>query len=526
MAEQVHRIRRRRDYLRDHDEPQPRGIHDTIEKLQKAGLKLDAVQDYLGSILYEPVFTAHPTEATRRTLLEKQQVISRRLVDRLDPSRTPQEEQALLSHIRSEVTGAWQTVEHPSERLTVRDERENVLFFLSDVIYRIIPVFYEDVEDALVSTYGDEASNVIVPLMIRFASWVGGDMDGNPNVGARTIRESLADQRQLIIDRYRTDLGGLARKLSQSVERVGINQEITDLTERYSEMFPLVAAATHRRHGDMYYRRLLRLISARLGATQTEEESGYENAEEFFSDLRAVARSLRDNDGKNAGLFAMRRLLRRVETFGFHLATLDVRQDALVHRRVISKVLGIDNWLDMSAEDRTRRLQRALNEPVPSFEEDDETRDTLEVFKAIADSQAFYGANAIGPFIVSMTQGADDVLSVLVLAHWAGMSDSNQHIHLDVAPLLETVDDLENGPAIMRALLADRYYRQHLRRRQSRQVIMIGYSDSNKDGGLAAARWALRKGEKALVEVMQEVDVSLTLFHGRGGTISRGGGKV
>ncbi|MDH3768268.1 MAG: phosphoenolpyruvate carboxylase [Gammaproteobacteria bacterium] len=526
LAERVHRIRRRRDYLRDHDGPQPRGMHDTIARLAESGLKLSAVQDYLGDILYEPVFTAHPTEATRRTLLEKQQVIARRLVDRLDPSRTPQEELALLSHIRSEVTGAWQTIEHPSERLTVRDERESVLFFLTDVIYRIIPVFYEDVEDALVQTYGEQAGDISVPLMIRFASWVGGDMDGNPNVGARTIRESLAEQRQLIIGLYRADLAKLARKLSQSVERVGINSEVIDRAEQYSEMFPLVAATVHRRHGDMYYRRLLRLISARLGATQTDDKFAYDNVGEFFEDLRMVARSLRDNQGQHAGLFAMRRLLRRVETFGFHLATLDVRQDALVHRRVIGRGLDQPDWLEMSAKERTRRLQRALREPRPEFEEDDEARDTLAVFRAIGDSQVFYGANAIGPFIVSMTQGADDVLSVFVLAHWAGLSDANDHISLDVAPLLDTVDDLKNGPHIMRTLLGNRDYRNHLRRRESRQIIMIGYSDSNKDGGLAASRWALRNGEKALVEVMRDADVSLTLFHGRGGTISRGGGKV
>jgi phosphoenolpyruvate carboxylase len=526
LAELVHRIRRRRDYLRDNDQPQPQGMHDTIARLAAAGLQLNEVQAYLGSILYEPVFTAHPTEATRRTLLEKQQVIARRLVDRLDPSRTPQEEQALLSHIRAEITSAWQTVEHPSERMTVADERENVLFFLTDVIYRIIPVFYEDVEDALVQTYGEAAQAIRVPQMIRFASWVGGDMDGNPNVGATTIRESLADQRQLIIRRYQADITALSRQLSQSVERADINQEVMGRTERYAGLFPAVAAATPGRQSDMYYRQLLRLIGARLQATLAQDPQGYPGVDEFFGDLRLIARSLRDNQGQHAGLFAMRRLLRRVETFGFHLATLDVRQDALVHRRVIGHVLGEPGWLAMDASQRAERLVRALAEPAPEFQADTETGDTLAVFQAIRDSQAFYGPNAIGPFIISMTQGADDVLSVLVLAHWAGLGDGSAGIPLDVAPLLETVEDLENGPAIMQALLTDSSYRAHLERRGLRQIIMIGYSDSNKDGGLAASRWALRNGEKALVQVMQAAKVSLTLFHGRGGTISRGGGKV
>ncbi len=526
LAERVHRMRRRRDYLRDHDEPQRRGIHDAITRLADAGLRLDEIQDYLGGILYEPVFTAHPTEATRRTILEKQQAIAKHLTDRFDPSRTPQEEHALLAQIRAEMTAAWQTVEHPADRLTVRDERENVLFFLSDVIYRIIPPFYEAVEDALVRTYGEQAREIRVPLMIRFASWVGGDMDGNPNVGAHTIRESLADQRQLIVSRYRSEVVALSRNLSQSVERVGINDEVIDRTEEYAALFPGVAAAIHRRHGDMYYRRLLRLIDARLGATLIEEPTGYNNATEFFEDLRMIARSLRDHNGQHAGLFSMRRLLRRVETFGFHLATLDVRQDALVHRRVIGHALGEPDWLDMSAAERTARLRQALNEPVPDFAETDESRETLAVFRAIGDSQSFYGTSAIGPFIVSMSQGADDVLSVQLLAKWAGLVDADGNVPLDVAPLLETVDDLKNGPAIFRSLLSDRAYRDHLARRGDRQIVMIGYSDSNKDGGIAASRWALRTGEKALVEVLDKAGVALTLFHGRGGTISRGGGKV
>ncbi|MBT8135679.1 MAG: phosphoenolpyruvate carboxylase [Gammaproteobacteria bacterium] len=526
LAERVHRIRRRRDYLRDHDDPQPRGIHEAIAQLAAAGLTLDKVEDYLGTILYEPVFTAHPTEATRRTLLEKQQLIARHLTDRFDPSRTPQEEDALLSQIRSEITSSWQTVEHPSERMTVRDERENVLFFITDVIYRIIPPFYEAVEDALVQTYGATARDVRVPLMLRFASWVGGDMDGNPNVGARTIRESLADQRHQIIARYRAEVLRLARNLSQSVERVAISDEVVDRADQYAEIFPAVAAAIHRRHGDMHYRRLLRLIAARLTATQAEESAGYDNAGEFFEDLRMVARSLRDNKGGHAGLFAMRRLLRRVETFGFHLATLDVRQDAMVHRRVIGHVLGESGWLEMDAAQRTRRIQQVMYDPMPEFDETDEVRETLAVFRTIADSQAFYGPNAIGPFIISMTQGADDVLSVMLLARWAGLADARDRISLDIAPLLETVNDLNNGPAIMRTLFADNAYKEHLRQRDSRQIIMIGYSDSNKDGGLAAARWALREGEEALVRSMRDVNVALTIFHGRGGTISRGGGKV
>ncbi|MBT8143645.1 MAG: phosphoenolpyruvate carboxylase, partial [Gammaproteobacteria bacterium] len=526
LAERMHRIRRRRDYQRDHSEPQRRGIHDAIRQLAIDGMTLREMEQYLSRLLYEPVFTAHPTEATRRTLLEKQQLISRNLIRRFDPSRTPQEENALLAQMSAEITSAWQTLEHPGAGMTVRDERENVLFFLTDVIYRVIPPFYEAVEDALVRVYGPEAESVRVPLMIRFASWVGGDMDGNPNVGAGTIRATLAEQRRQIISCYAREIATLSRRLSQSVERVGINSEVIARVDEYDDLFPETAAAVHLRHGDMYYRRLLRLIGARLTATLGEEETGYDNAREFFDDIRMIARSLRDNGGQHAGLFVVRRLLRRVETFGFHMATLDVRQDALVHRSVIGAGLGRDDWLELDAAERTRILQASWDTPPTDLSDNQEACDTLAVFRAIADSQAFYGDNAIGPYIISMTQGADDVLSVMLLARWAGLEDAEDRLNLDIAPLLETVDDLRSGPQIFASLLDDPRYRRHLENRQSRQIVMVGYSDSNKDSGIAAARAALRSGQEALVKVMQRAGVELTFFHGRGGTISRGGGKV
>ena len=277
----------------------------------------------------------------------------------------------------------------------------------------------------------------------------------------------------------------------------------------------------------MPYRVFLRLIQERLQATFDDTANPYEKAAEFQADIELIADSLEQNKGQFAGLFAVRRLLRRVSTFGFHLVTLDVRQDAMVHRQVIGEMLGIDDWLEWPAEKRQQRIVEAIeSRDPPPMEQSVAARKTLAVFQAIAFCRRKYGKEAIGPFIVSMTQGADDILSVLLLANWSELHNRRDEVPLDVAPLLETVDDLDNGPNILNDLLADRLYRAHLFQRGNCQTVMIGYSDSNKDSGIASARWALHKAQIELVETMTEAGVDLTLFHGRGGTISRGGGKT
>lgn len=524
LCEQVHRIRRKRDYQRSGGPPQPGSLEDGIQALAAQGLGLDEVMELLRQTTVEPVFTAHPTQATRRTILEKDQRIAERLVERLG-DLTPPEEDAALARIRMELTSTWQTREHPEDRPAVQDEAEHVLFYLHDIIYRIIPPFYEALERALVATYGDAARGAELPTIVRFASWVGGDMDGNPYVSAVTIEGTLRRQRQLVLSRYRAELGELARRLSQSTSRVGFDEDLAARTTRYAALFPEAMSTIGPRHRDMPYRVFLSLVVARLEATEADADGAYESVHEFRGDLRLVARSLAAHGGDRAGHFSIVRALRRADTFGFHLATLDVRQDALVHRRVIGRALGDDSWLQRTAEERADRIRRALAAPTPAFDEDTETHDTLAVFRTIDDARRRFGPDAIGPYIISMTQGVDDVLSVLLLAKWSGLEREGV-IDLDVAPLLETVPDLQAGPAIIRGLVEDAIYGPHLARRGQRQIVMVGYSDSNKDGGLAASRWALHRAQEQLVDAVESEGVRLVFFHGRGGTISRGGGNT
>jgi phosphoenolpyruvate carboxylase len=529
LAERIHRIRRRRDHLRaiaTGAAPQEGGLEDTLRRFAAAGLGPDDVRRLLERLVFEPVFTAHPTEATRRTLLEKQQTIGRLLVRRLDPSLTPAEERATLGRIREEITVAWQTEAYRTQRPSVLDELEHVLFFLTDVVYRVVPPLYEELADALAAVYGPAGAEIPIPAVLRFGSWVGGDMDGNPNVTADTIRAALARHRALVLERYVRETLGLAQRLTQTRSRVDVDDTVVQRAAGYAARFPAALEALPARYREMPYRVLLRLVAARLAATQRDEAEGYASADEFAADLAVVRRSLSGHGGQHAGLFGVRRLEWRVQTFGFHLATLDVRQDALVHRVVAGRLLGDPGWLERSSVERAARLRHALAQgelPVAPPQEDDKR--TLAVFAAIAECRTRYGPQAIGPYIVSMAQGPDDVLSVLLLARWGGLS-AGSAVPLDVAPLFETERDLTAAPEVMAALLGDDIYRAHLDGRGRRQVVMIGYSDSNKDVGIAASRWALQRAQAALVATLQAAGIDLVIFHGRGGSVSRGGGKV
>ncbi|HET7203577.1 MAG TPA: phosphoenolpyruvate carboxylase [Steroidobacteraceae bacterium] len=529
MAEKVHRVRRRREYLNDSSTPQPGGLTECFQRLRTLGYTLEQTIDLLGTLSIEPVFTAHPTESTRRTLLRQQQRIASLLLSRLDPSLTPPERRLTLDRVRTELTTGWQTAENSREKLTVADEREHVLFFLVEVIYEIIPVFYEEIEESLSVVYGEEAHRARVPEILRFGSWVGGDMDGQPDVHAKTIRESLARHQALIVNRYFLEAQRLAEKLSQSERRTpGIPQAVHDRIEHYKSVVPSARASTPSGHDEMPYRVLLSQVAERLRATYDHRSGQYERPEQLVDDLEVVLRSLEANRGRWAGTFLVRRFLRRVRTFGFHLATLDVRQNAEVHRQIVGRALGEQDWETRGAAARTARLREALGK-------DESPPDTLEaagkralwVFEAIEYCRHRYGPAAVGSYVVSMARDVDDILSVLLLARWAGFAESvTDALPLDVAPLFESVESLSEAGEIVGRLLADPIYRAHLEGRGRRQTVMIGYSDSNKATGIVASRWLLRKAQLAMLAACEQAGAELLVFHGRGGSVSRAGGRT
>jgi phosphoenolpyruvate carboxylase len=525
MAEKVHRVRRRRQYVNDKAGPQPGGLEDCFVRLKAHGLSLEQVLALLAKLSIEPVLTAHPTESTRRTILRQQQRVARLLMARLEPAQTPAESAVVIDRVRTELTTGWQTADNSRERLTVADEREHVLFFLVEVIYKVIPFFYEEIEATLVRVYGDDARTAAVPEMLHFGSWVGGDMAGHPDVHAKTIRESCARHHQLIINRYYMDAQALAEKLSQSSSRVEVLPAISERIAQYRNLVPGARSVTPATHDRMPYRVFLGQIAERLRAAYDGRSGQYERAAQLIDDLELIERSLRANRGTHAGLFHVRRMLRRVRTFGLHLATLDVRQNVEAHRQVVGHALGDADWSQRPRTDRIARLRTALEfDEAPSDALDAACKRAFWVFEAIEYCRHRYGPAAIGSYVVSMANDVDDLLEVLLMARWSGMLDEAMaQVPLDVAPLFESADALERASDIITRLLAEPSYRAHLAARGNRQTVMIGYADSNKSTGVVSSRWLVRRAQEAMVAACEAAGVTLLVFHGRGGAMGRGG---
>ncbi len=522
-AERVHRIRRRRVYQRAGAAPQPESLLAALLALKEAGVGADEMQTALDALAIEPVFTAHPTEAVRRSLLEKEQAIIRQLLADLDGQQTPDERAASEVQIRMALTAGWQTAEASPIRPSVQDEADHIGFYLGDVLYRAVPQFFEAMEATLARVFD---APLRVPMFLRFGTWVGGDMDGNPNVGAETITATLHALRALVLDRYRHDVATLARLLSQTLGRVAVSAAVDARIGAYRLRMPEVAARIRPRHADMPYRVLLAFVLARLDATERAGAEAYADAAEFATDLDCIADSLRLHRGEHAGLQALRRLQWCVQCFGLHCARLDVRQDARVHARAIAAALADSEWSERDAATQATRLLPYASGAtrLPMANDEDGTR-LDAVFAALAAARRAQGAAALGLYVISMAHSAADVLAVLALARRGGLVEGDA-VALDVAPLLETMDDLIRGPEILAALFTAPDYRAHLATRGNVQMVMLGYSDSSKDGGILASRWALQQAQEALLALAATHGVRLTFFHGRGGSVSRGGSKT
>ncbi len=523
-AERVHRIRRRRDYQREGSAPQPESLLDVLGRLKAEGVGADELVGWLDRLWIEPVFTAHPTEAVRRSLLEKEQAIVRSLIDGFDQQRTPQERKEDDDRIYMALSAGWQTAEASPVRPSVQDECEHVDFYLANPLYRIVPALYEALAQALQATYGVA---IKLPRLLRFASWVGGDMDGNPNVGADTIAACLDSQRALVLERYREDVATLARQLSQTEGRVAASAALRARLADYRERFPAAAAQIRPRHADMPYRCLLHLVGARLALTGDESPDGYTSSAELLDDLQLIADSLFQHRGVHAGAYAVERLLCRVRSFGFHLARLDVRQDSRVHDDALAALLADPDWPSRDSDARADRLRPYASGEAAFADSSNANAESLQaVFTTLRDSRQSHGHDATGLYIISMARSAADVLAVLALARRGGLVDEAQHVPLNIAPLFETVDDLKNAPATLRALLDDPLYRRHLAARHDQQWVMLGYSDSGKDGGTLASRWGLQRAQVELLDVANAAGIHLAFFHGRGGSASRGGARI
>jgi phosphoenolpyruvate carboxylase len=529
LAEKAHRIRRRREYfLADGGKPQPGGIEDALAQVKAQGLSLDEVLQLFGSLSIEPVFISHPTESTRRTQLRRVQRMAGALLDRLNPKLDPQEQRHVWARLRTEITAGWQTEEHPRQSLTVADEREFTMFHLAEVMYRIVPQFYEEVGVALQNLWGRDLAGVDPPIVLRFGTWVGGDMQGAPDVHAKTIRETLARQHQVIIKEYNAECQTLSQLLSQSASRVPVSEALRRRIEEYIVLLPGARTVAPARHDQMPYRVFFAQVAERLRQSWEGHAGGYERVEQLRADLLLVTDSLKANRGLHAGYQLVRRLLLRVDTFGFHLATLELKQHADVHHRVIAQGIDDADWTKRPRAERIEKLSEILRRDAgPSAPLDALSRRTLAVFEAAMQCRARYGARAIGSYVVGGAEGVDDILAPMVLARWAGVDDRRAgSVGLDFAPLFGSVEGLAAAGQMLRELLAHPAYREHLRARAAAQPALIGYSEAGRECGYLAMRVAAYDAQRSLSVAAGEANVPLHIQHARGGSVARGGARL
>jgi phosphoenolpyruvate carboxylase len=549
IAEDQHHNRRRRAHLLAGSAVQPGSIPYALSRLDDAGVSGASISAFFDGALVSPVLTAHPTEVQRKSILDAEHEIARLLAER-DLPLTPRERTRNGELLHAQVATLWQTRMLRYSKLTVADEIENALSYYRITFLRELPALFEDMEVELAAQFPQlqkKGAGLKLPPFVQMGSWIGGDRDGNPNVNAATMQHALTRQSTTILDFYLQEVHALGAELSISTLLVAVSTELQALADASPDL------SAHR--NDEPYRRALIYVYARLAATARalgasnilRKEVGhaepYESAIAFTLDLQTIADSLKANFGAALVGPRLASLLRASEIFGFHLATLDMRQSSDVHERVLSELFACArveaDYAALSEDAKVSLLLAELARPgllcSPYISYSDEANVELGVLRAAREIRARYGAKAIRNYIISHTEEVSDLLEVFLLQKETGLLRSRWHeteaggqpeseLELMVIPLFETIPDLRRAAEIMENLMAIPVVRRLIAKQGELQEVMLGYSDSNKDGGFLTSNWELYKAETMLVDVFKRAGVTLRLFHGRGGTVGRGGG--
>lgn len=553
LAEQLQRMWVLRDRRLSHpDQPRSESIAAAIATLHAQGVPADALQSWLEQALVLPVFTAHPTESKRRTTLDK----LRRIADALQHLHAnqllPAEREQWHTAMMEEIVGLWQSDELRLVRPTVIDEVKNGLYYFDTSLMDVVPRLYRNLEQALRTYYPGYPWRV--PSILRFGAWMGGDRDGNPYVTPGVTVETIRTMRSVALRHHIRAVEALSERVSQSTRQVTISDDLERSLAADAERFPEVAKLLEQRNPHEPYRRkctyirekLLRSLDHTLkhvpdwfhDADATflpPPGTFYHFAADMLADLRVMDQSLRANGGAATADGALRDLIRQVEVFGLHMATLDIRQHSSRHTAALVEVLayaGIcDDYPALDESARVALLLRELASPRPLIPAhlpySEPTAEIVETFRIVAALLNQISPEAIQTYIVSMTRGTSDLLTVLLFAKEAGLFQPHQgYSQLNVVPLFETGADLAAAASVVAECLRAPIYRTQLQLRGDIQEVMIGYSDSNKDGGFLAANWALYQAQAALRDLAAEHGINLRLFHGRGGSVGRGGGPA
>jgi len=504
------------------------GLEDAAEAL--ARVDPETVQGILDDVLIEPTFTAHPTEARRKTVKAKLRSVADHIETLDERLLTDKETGQIDRALRADVTSLWQTAQLRDRQPKPTDEALNVQWYLENVLFDVTGEVYDELEAAL----GEQFDDLDVPKLFEFRSWAGSDRDGNPFVTPEVTTETLERQRRVVLEHYAAELGELMGALSQDESRIELGEAVALSLEADRERLPNTAEEAAEEYRDEPYRQKLYLMRERLDRVGDLRPGGYEGPDELRTDLETIVADLRANDAERIAAAHLDPLIRQVATFGFNLASLDLRDHQINHTTTVSEVLdrqGVD-YEAMSETERVEFLTEAILEgdslvDVTDTEGYSETTTrVLDRFAALIDWQTEYGVDAIDTYCISMCEEPSHVMEVLFLAAEAGVIDLPGHCGVDIVPLLETEYALSGARRIMGTLFENEAYAQALEARGRVQEIMLGYSDSNKENGYLAAQWSLYRNQKRLAGITDDFDVGLRLFHGRGGSISRGGGPM
>ena len=526
LAETNHRKRRRLAHqLNDQAPPQRGSLQGTIRALKQAGHTPDQILSLLAEVQITPVFTAHPTEVARRSVMFKRRRISD-LLERLDQIPQPGTTlDSLEQDLTAEITALWQTDDVRTARPTVRDEIRMALDYYDSSLFPTIPVLYAEVANALKLELGTDIPLPGLPLLITFGSWIGGDRDGNPFVTAPTTHEALAQSRALIHGHYSTRLQFVFDQLGSSTQQAPVSAPLTTRIEAYLEQLrtaggPELMLAIQSRFEHERTRLLLLCIMARLGTIpqasiplpNIPRLPPYTRAADLLQDLQLLRTSLLENRGQRLAELLIDPLLIEVRTYGLHLQTLDIRQHARVHAAALAELQAIGSTHEPALA------------PTPS----PQTQEVLSTFRAIAKPNSPAPPEAITTYVISGAASAEDILNVVRLARIGNVTVEGTQADpgLQPVPLFESIEDLQNAPAICRQLWTSATYTPLLASWNHTQEVMLGYSDSNKDGGMITSTWEIYKAHRALHTVARDCGIKLRLFHGRGGTVGRGGGPT
>ncbi len=537
IAEDLHHIRRSRAHRIAGSAPREGSLPYALKRADEAGLAPAVIADFFDEALIVPVLTAHPTEVQRKSVLDTERKIAGLLEHRDRTLLIPEEREANDEAVRRHVLALWQTRMLRRQRLAVIDEVANGLAFYDHTFLHELPRLYASLEDELARRDAGEVREL--PPFLRMGSWIGGDRDGNPFVTADVLRRALRMQSARIFTWYLEQLHELGADIPGATTVIDVSADLLDLAARSPDPHP--------QRADEPYRRALTGLYARIAATAREldhleamrhavgKAAPYASADEFAADLDTIHRSLCEHNSALLARGRLRHLRRAVGVFGFHLASVDLRQNSEVHERVVAELFaaarpGVD-YLALDEEARVAALTdelataRLLSSPFVDYS--DETRGELEICRAAAEVRRRYGDASIVNYVISKTDGVSDVLEVALLLREAGLlRPQDDRLDLNIVPLFETITDLRNAGRVMDRLLSLPGYARFLPARNGTHEVMLGYSDSNKDGGFLTSGWELFKAERALVEVFARHGVRLRLFHGRGGSVGRGGGPT